>query len=136
MSAQAQEPPTGPANAEACRACHGSAGISLNPTIPNLAGQKPAYLEAQLKAFRGKDRKNDFMSVIAAQLNDTDIHDLAAYWSEMSAEPSPEVWSCCRQQRHPFPHAISSGLPGGLHGVPNRNRGRHHDQTLRQTLWR
>jgi cytochrome c553 len=80
-----------PANVEACRACHGPAGISLNPTIPNLAGQKPAYLEAQLKAFRGKDRKNDFMNVIAAQLDDTNMHDLATYWSSMPAEPNSEA---------------------------------------------
>src|ERR1700744_5107588 len=72
-----------PPNVEACRACHGPAGISVNPAIPNLAGQKPAYLEAQLKAFRSKDRKNDFMNAIAAQLNDTEIHDFAAFWSGM-----------------------------------------------------
>jgi cytochrome c553 len=64
VSAQA-EASTVPANVVACRACHGAAGTSLNPTIPNLAGQKPIYLEGQLKAFRSKHRKNDFMNVIA-----------------------------------------------------------------------
>jgi cytochrome c553 len=115
LSAQAQVPLAAPINVEACRACHGSAGISLNPTIPNLAGQKPAYLEAQLKAFRSKDRKNDFMSVIAAQLNDTDIHDVAAYWSSMSGEPTSETSgrgpvSSAIHSRMQFPRAFPTGF--------------------------
>jgi cytochrome c553 len=83
--------PTVPANVIACRACHGAAGISLNPTIPNLAGQKPVYLEAQLKAFRSKDRKNDFMNVIAGQLNDGEIHELATFWSGLPAGSSVDA---------------------------------------------
>jgi cytochrome c553 len=115
LSARAQVPPAAPVNVEACRACHGSAGISLNPTIPNLAGQKPAYLETQLKAFRSKDRKNDFMNVIAAQLNDTDIHDFPAYWSSMSGEPASETpgrapVSCAIHSRMQFPRAFPAGF--------------------------
>jgi len=77
-----------PLNVEACKACHGPAGVSLNPTIPNLAGQKPAYLESQLKAFHSKERKNDLMNAIAAQLTDTEMHTLAAFWSSLPAIPS------------------------------------------------
>ena len=114
FSAQAEGPPATPINVDACRACHGPAGISLNPTIPNLARQKSAYLETQLKAFRSKDRKNDFMNVIAAQLNDTDIHDLAAYWSGMSAEANSELSghvpaSSAIHSRMQFPRAFPAG---------------------------
>jgi len=114
FSAQAEGPLATPINVDACRACHGPAGISLNPAIPNLAGQKPAYLETQLKAFRSKDRKNDFMNVIAAQLNDTNIHDLAAYWSSMSAEPNSEVSghvpaSSAIHSRIQFPRTFPAG---------------------------
>jgi cytochrome c553 len=92
FSSQAQAPAADvPANVEACRACHGPVGVSINPAIPNLAGQKPAYLEAQLQAFRSKDRKNDFMNVIAAQLSDAQIHEFAAYWSSLSAQPGAET---------------------------------------------
>jgi cytochrome c553 len=94
FASQAQTPPPSPpANIEACRACHGPLGVSINPAIPNLAGQKPAYLEAQLKSFRSKDRKNDFMNVIAGQLSDSEIHAFAAYWSGMAAQPSAEPGS-------------------------------------------
>jgi cytochrome c553 len=80
-----------PANVEACRACHGPVGVSINPAFPNLAGQKPAYLEAQLQAFRSKDRKNDFMNLIAGQLSDVQIHEFAAYWSSLPAQPGAET---------------------------------------------
>jgi cytochrome c553 len=114
FSMQAEGELATPVNVDACRACHGPAGISLNPTIPNLAGQKPVYLEAQLKAFRSKDRKNDFMNVIAAQLNETSIRDLAAYWSSMSAEPNSQVSghvpvSGAIHSRMQFPRAFPAG---------------------------
>jgi cytochrome c553 len=115
LSAQAQAPaPSVPANVEACRACHGPVGVSINPAIPNLAGQKPAYLEAQLKAFRSKDRKNDFMNVIAGQLSDTQIHDFAAYWSSLPAQPAAEAGgpaaSAAIHSRMQFPGNFPAGF--------------------------
>ena len=89
QSLHAQTPP--PLTVEACRACHGTQGISRNPTFPNLAGQKAEYLEAQLKSFKAKERKNDFMNVIAGQLSDADIHQFALYWSSLPATPAPQV---------------------------------------------
>ena len=79
-----------PATVDACRACHGPRGISLNPTFPNLAGQKAEYLEAQLKAFKAQDRRNDFMNPIAGQLSDADMHKFALYWSSLPASPAPD----------------------------------------------
>jgi cytochrome c553 len=32
-----------------CAACHGETGISVSDTVPNLAGQRARYTEAQLK---------------------------------------------------------------------------------------
>src|SRR5690242_7981121 len=69
----------------ACQACHGATGMGTAPDIPNLAGQKAAYLQAQLTAFRGGERKNDFMNAIAAQLSDADIANLAAFWNSLPA---------------------------------------------------
>ena len=89
VHAQSTAPPA-PAAVEACKACHGPQGVSRNPTFPNLAGQKADYLEAQLKAFKAKDRKNDFMNAIAGQLSDDDIHNFAHYWSSLPATPAPD----------------------------------------------
>lgn len=66
-----------------CAGCHGSSGISSIPVYPNLAGQNPQYLEKQLKAFRDGKRKNPIMSPMAKPLNDTDIANLAAYFSSI-----------------------------------------------------
>jgi cytochrome c553 len=75
----------GRAKSLGCQACHGSNGIGTAPDIPNLAGQKVGYIEAQLVAFRAKNRKHDLMNAIAAQLADADIENLAAFWSSLPA---------------------------------------------------
>jgi cytochrome c553 len=69
----------------ACQACHGSTGVGTAPDIPNLAGQKERYLQAQLVAFRSKDRKHELMNAMAARLSDADIENLAAFWSGLAA---------------------------------------------------
>jgi cytochrome c553 len=85
LTAQAADVEQGRTLSLACQACHGSAGLGTAPDIPNLAGQKAGYLQAQLVAFRGKDRKHDLMNAIAAQLSDADIGNLAAFWSSLPA---------------------------------------------------
>jgi cytochrome c553 len=89
-AALASDAPPAPPGIEACKACHGPNGISGSGIIPNLAGQKMAYLAAQLAAFKSGDRKNDFMTVIAGQLSDADIHTYAQYWSAQEA-PAPQL---------------------------------------------
>jgi len=49
-----------------CAACHGAAGISANPTWPNLAGQKATYTVKQLKDFQSGARKDATMNAMAA----------------------------------------------------------------------
>jgi cytochrome c553 len=76
-----------PDSAATCEACHGTNGITPNPNIPNLAGQKAEYLVTQLKAFKSKTRKNDLMEAIAAQLSEADMRDIAKYWNSRPAVP-------------------------------------------------
>jgi cytochrome c553 len=68
-----------------CSTCHGAGGISVSPMFPNLAGQQAAYLEVQLKAFRDRSRADPhaqaFMWGMAAQLTDSTIADIAAYFA-------------------------------------------------------
>jgi cytochrome c553 len=71
----------GRAKALMCQACHGLDGLSKTPDAPNIAGQTEPYLVAQLQAFKSGARKSDAMSVVAPSLSDTDIEDLAAYFS-------------------------------------------------------
>ena len=69
--------------ATVCAACHGANGVSVSDTIPNLAGQRAPYLEAQLKALKDGTRKNPIMSAMAAQLSPTEIADVAAFFASL-----------------------------------------------------
>ncbi len=71
----------GKAKSTTCAACHGAEGVSPNDLWPNLAGQKFGYLVKQIRAFRDGDRKDPMMSVMATQLSDEDINNLAAFYS-------------------------------------------------------
>lgn len=66
-----------------CAACHGANGVSVADTIPNLAGQKAAYIEGQLRALKSGTRKNAVMNAIAAQLTPQDIPNVAAFFSSL-----------------------------------------------------
>lgn len=66
-----------------CSGCHGADGISLTLDIPNLAGQKEAYLVKAIKDYRTGSRKNPMMNSLAQGLSDDDIANLAAYFSSL-----------------------------------------------------
>jgi cytochrome c553 len=74
--------------ATVCAACHGATGVSVSDTIPNLAGQRAAYLEAQLKALKEGTRRNPIMNAIAAQLNAEDMANVAVYFASQAGAPS------------------------------------------------
>lgn len=44
---------------ETCALCHGLFGVSHSGKFPNLAGQQPDYIRAQIAAFLSGDRHND-----------------------------------------------------------------------------
>ena len=71
-----------------CSDCHGAAGISVVDNFPNLAGQKEKYLIIQLKAFKAGTRRNQMMNLIAKQLTDADIANVAAYYASLSGAPN------------------------------------------------
>lgn len=74
----------GKARVEAvCAACHGANGVSVADNIPNLAGQRVAYLEAQLRALKAGTRRNAVMNAMAAQLSGDDIVNVAAYFGSL-----------------------------------------------------
>ena len=67
----------GAEKAKACANCHGLDGKGRIP----LAGKTADYLEGQLKAFKSGARKEQMMNMMANNLSDQDIADLAAYFS-------------------------------------------------------
>jgi len=95
------------ANDAGCVRCHGKEGLSDHPAAPNLAGQNDLYIVKQLKEFQkvrsGSDapygtieRHNRIMDTRAAALGETDIWNLAAFFSDQQcgsgaqgASPAP-----------------------------------------------
>jgi len=84
-SLRAQQKDAGRVAVEVCASCHGPKGDSVSPAFPRLAGQKPEYVAAQLKAFRDRTRGDPmaqaFMWGMASQLSDDTIAGLAAYYA-------------------------------------------------------
>jgi cytochrome c553 len=78
----------GAQKAQVCVACHGAEGKSTNPMYPVLAGQPRQFLVSAMFQFREGKRKNEQMTPFAANLSNTDLNDLAAYFSSQ-AFPAP-----------------------------------------------
>lgn len=74
----------GKAKSAVCSACHGADGNSPNPLWPNLAGQHAPYLVKQLKDFKSGARKDPVMSPMAMPLSETDMENLAAYYTSQT----------------------------------------------------
>ena len=77
----------GKTKAALCAACHGPAGVSVNPMWPSLAGQQLQYLVKQIKAFRDSERVEPTMQPFVQNMSDQDIADLAAYYTNLSPCP-------------------------------------------------
>lgn len=69
-----------------CATCHGASGVSASGAIPNLAGQKPAYLANALRAYKSNARSNGIMSALASGLSDADIENVSAYYAQNSCK--------------------------------------------------
>lgn len=80
---QAGDAVAGKEKSSACIGCHGANGISPNSQYPNLAGQKEVYLVNATKAYRDGARNDPMMSMILKTLSDTDISNLAAFYSSL-----------------------------------------------------
>jgi len=83
FSAIAGDVAAGKAKAALCAGCHGAAGISMSPEIPNLAGQKEAYLAKAIRDYKSGARKNPMMASIVGMIADGDIENIAAYFSSL-----------------------------------------------------
>ena len=68
-----------------CARCHGANGNSTTKGVPHLAGQRAAYLDLQLRAYRQSARVQSGMTGIVRYLSDDALVKVAAYYA--SVEP-------------------------------------------------
>ena len=95
VSASANEAPAtekpdlakGQASAAMCAGCHSQDGSRGSPAQPILQGQHPEYLVKQLTEFKAGLRVNAIMNGMAAALSDSDMKNIAAFYSTLQAKP-------------------------------------------------
>lgn len=66
----------------ACSSCHGPGNQGVAADFPDIAGQHPAYISAQLHAWRDGTRTGDplgLMAAVSQRLDDADIEAVAAW---------------------------------------------------------
>ena len=85
-SVQSADVANGETLSRQCSVCHGKQGIAKDPSMSNLAGQSLLYLEKSMKDFRSGARENARMSLMAQQLSDEEIKDLAAFYASFKIE--------------------------------------------------
>jgi cytochrome c553 len=88
----AQEPIA--AKVQLCASCHGRNGLPADRSVPIISGQRPAYIQKQLRDYRSGDRDSEVMSSIAQSLSERQIADIADYfgadpWPRGSTTPPP-----------------------------------------------
>jgi len=75
-----------------CQGCHGQDGNSINVLCPNLAGQRPDYLEKQILDFQSKNRIGSIMTGISQTIiTAQDAKDIAAYFASFKPMSSYNV---------------------------------------------
>ncbi len=121
----------GESKAAVCAACHGPDGNSSSPAFPNVAGQIPGYVAAQLAAYKSGARDNAVMKSMVITLTEQDMLDLDAYYAQFPARPSSiaedEVTAANRGReiyrrgmtQFSIPACMACHGPAG-HGIPSR----------------
>lgn len=102
-----------------CAACHGSNGISTIKDIPNLAGQRPAYVYTELRAYQSGARGNGTMGPVVKYLKDDALVKVAAYYA--SLEPAQPGAAPSGKPIPPPPDPVQAGRAAaaacaGCHG--------------------
>jgi cytochrome c553 len=79
-----------------CASCHGAGGISVTAGVPNLAGQRPAYLYLEMKAYQSLfwdsgNRADAQMIESVKFLSDDALVKVAAYYASLDPAPPAET---------------------------------------------
>ena len=80
-----------------CFQCHGEDGYAVDPEAPHLAGQSESYVVKQLDHYSTGQREHPYMELFAGNLSETDMADIAAYFS-CQGERKRDTESCTRQR--------------------------------------
>jgi cytochrome c553 len=102
----------------ACARCHGTDGISKTKGVPHLAGQRAAYLDLQLRAYRHSSRVKGAMTGIVRYLSDDALVKVAAHYASLDPPrpaPAPKKGASAPADPVRAGKEIAAGC-GGCHG--------------------
>jgi cytochrome c553 len=72
-----------------CANCHGMDGFSTGKNVPNIAGQRPGYLYAEMRVYQAGGRPDKAMVDAVKFMNDDALVKVAAYYASLEpAAPS------------------------------------------------
>jgi len=80
-AAQVLADPSATMMANTCAGCHGTAGKSVGPASPNLAGISESYFTDAMKGFKEGTRPATIMNRIAKGYSDAQIESMATYFA-------------------------------------------------------
>lgn len=100
-----------------CGPCHGPNGVSSTDGIPHLAGQRPVYLYAELRAYQSGARAAGAMRDAVRALNDEALLQAAAYYASLDPAPPQRVTTAVSAAGDPLQSAKAAvAACGGCHG--------------------
>ncbi len=100
-----------------CAGCHGADGVSVTPGIPNIAGQRPAYLYTELKAYQAGNRGDTAMNDMVKFLSDDALTKVAAYFAGLDPAPAtPEAAGLAKPDPVQAGKAVATAACAGCHG--------------------
>ena len=80
-----------PESAQACVACHGPNGVSVNAIWPTIAGQHEDYLLRSIQAYRDGTRNDPLMTAQAGILDEDQLEVLARYFAGLEGLETTEA---------------------------------------------
>ena len=103
---------------DSCARCHGANGVSATKGVPHLAGQRAAYLDLQLRAYRHSARIQGAMTGAVRYLSDDALVKVAAYYASLDP-PRPAAAPAKAAPAKADPVQAGKGAAaacGGCHG--------------------
>jgi cytochrome c553 len=114
-----------------CAGCHGANGISETATVPHLAGQRPAYLFLELKAYQSDARGDSAMNSQVKFLSDDALLKVSAYFASLDP-PSAEAVKAGSGIVDPVQAGKTAAVAcAGCHGGNRRQRNPGHAEPCR-----
>jgi cytochrome c553 len=97
-----------------CASCHALTGIALARGTPHIAGQRAAYLYAELRVYQAGRRGDNPMNNVVKFLSDEALVKVAAYYA--SLDPAPPAVASAKKAPRPDPASAGKEAAAGCSG--------------------